>query len=257
VSFVRRFIRSERLREALCFAIALYIRIVHATGRWRIERADIPRRLHESGTPFILAFWHGRLLMMPMIWSRDVPIFMLISAHRDGRIIADAVKHFRIASIAGSSTRGGSSALRQMLKTLKSGACVGVTPDGPRGPAMVASEGIVAASRLARLPIVPATHAARRRIVLRTWDRFHLALPFSSGVFLWGEPIAVPQDAADLEPWRLMVEERLNALGEEADKLAGLSLPSPLPAGESEGPAAQRRENEIAPLLSPGGEQTQ
>src|SRR5262249_39696466 len=130
----RRVVRGDAPRRALCWLISLYIRFVYATSRWTIEGAEIPGRFHDARRPFILAFWHGRLLMMPMAGRRDVPIHMLISGHRDGRIIADAVRHFGIASIAGSSSRGGGAALRAMVRTLKSGACIGVTPDGPRGP---------------------------------------------------------------------------------------------------------------------------
>jgi 3-deoxy-D-manno-octulosonic-acid transferase len=214
-------LKSEAARRATCRAVTAWIRLVWATSRWEVLRGEIPARLHAARRPFILAFWHGRLLMMPMAWDRDVPIRMLISAHRDGRLIADSVAAFGIGSIAGSSTRGGSAALRQMVKALREGACVGITPDGPRGPAEVASEGIVATARLARVPIVPLSSAARDQRVLRTWDRFRFALPFTRGVFAWGEPIEVPPDAKDLEPWRRLVEARLTALGEEAERRVG------------------------------------
>src|SRR5262249_31321962 len=77
-----RLLRWDGLRRAACRLIAWYIRIVYATGRWTVEGADLPRRLHKEGKPFILAFWHGRLLMMPMAWQKGVPIHMLISNHR-------------------------------------------------------------------------------------------------------------------------------------------------------------------------------
>ncbi len=238
----RRFVRSDVLRRLLCAGIALYIRLVYATSRWAIEGGEVAQRFHREKRPFILAFWHGRLLMMPMAWPREVAIHMLISGHRDGRIIADAVGHFGIASIAGSSSRGGLAALRAMVKMLKDGACVGITPDGPRGPAERASLGIVAAARLAQVPIIPLAYATRRRRLMATWDRFHLALPFTTGLHLWGEPISVPEDAGEaaLEGYRQRVEDALNALGREADRRMGhgalpfASVP-PLPLGEGRG----------------------
>ena len=39
--------------------------------------------------------------MIPMAWQRLAPMHMLISAHPDGQIIADAVTYFGVDSIAG------------------------------------------------------------------------------------------------------------------------------------------------------------
>ena len=202
----RRVVRSDRLRRLLCWVIQLYIRFVYLTNRWSVEGGEIPRQRRGSGRAVILACWHGRLLMIPMAWQRLAPMHMLISAHRDGRIIADAVTYFGVNSIAGSTRRGGSSALRLMLKQLAAGDCVGITPDGPRGPAMQASLGVVNVARLARVPIVPVVFATSRRRVLRSWDRFHLAKPFGRGVFIWGKPIDVEPDLdeAGVERTRLL-----------------------------------------------------
>jgi lysophospholipid acyltransferase (LPLAT)-like uncharacterized protein len=225
----KRLLRSEPLRQALCWLIHLYIRFVFRTARWTVEGAEIPRRLRTAGKPFILAFWHGRLLMIPMAWQRLAPMHMLISGHRDGRIIADAVRYFGVDSIAGSSNAGGGAALRAMLRHVRHGDCVGITPDGPNGPAMRASSGIIAAARLAHAPIVPVTYATGRRRILATWDRFHLPFPGSRGVFLWGEPIEVPAelDEAGIERWRRLVEERMIQQTAEADRRVGCAATAP------------------------------
>src|SRR5712672_618252 len=238
----RRVLRSDRLRRLLCWVIQLYIRFVYLTNRWSVEGGEIPRQLRDSGQAFILAFWHGRLLMIPMAWQRLAPMHMLISAHRDGRIIANAVTYFGVNSIAGSTRRGGSSALRLMLKQLAAGDCVGITPDGPRGPAMQAGLGVVNVARLARVPIVPVVFATSRRRVLRSWDRFHLAKPFGRGVFIWGKPIEVEPDLdeAGLERTRVLIEHRMNEMAREADRRVGRGssqprdLPSPPPGAEKE-----------------------
>ncbi len=226
----RRLLRSAPLRWFLCRLVAFYIRLVYRTNRWTTGGGEVPQRLLRDGRSFILAFWHGRLLMIPMAWQRMAPMHMLISAHRDGRIIADAVSHFGVNSIAGSSRRGGSSAMRAMLRRLDAGDCVGITPDGPSGPAMCASAGIVNLARLAGAPIVPITFATSRRRMLRSWDSFHLALPFGRGVFLWGEPIELARDLDEsgIERCRLLVEARMNDLVRDADRQVGhgASLPA-------------------------------
>jgi lysophospholipid acyltransferase (LPLAT)-like uncharacterized protein len=221
--FWRRLLRNDRMRHAACWAIHCYIRLVYRTNRWTVVNGEYPRALLAAGRPFIGVFWHGRMMMIPLGWGRMAPMHMLISAHRDGRIIADAVAYFGIAAIAGSTRRGGSAALRKMLNRLKDGDCVAITPDGPRGPAMMASIGIINVARLARVPIVPITYATSRRRIARTWDQFHVALPFGRGVFLWGEPIEIVDDLdeAGLESVRRLVEERMAAMVSEADRRMG------------------------------------
>lgn len=219
----RRLVRSDWLRGVLCYAIHLYIRFVYLTNRWTVEGAEHPRRLREAGRPFILAFWHGRLMMIPMAWRRMAPIHMLISSHRDGRIIADAVAHFGVQSVAGSTRRGGSAALRAMVRALSVGDCVGITPDGPSGPATVASSGIVNVARLAGVPVVPIVFATSRRRVLRTWDRMQIAWPFGRGIFIWGEPIDIDPDLdeAGVERERQRIERRMNEIAALADSRVG------------------------------------
>ena len=156
---------------------------------------------------------------------------MLISQHRDGLLIAHTVAHFGIRTAAGSTTRGGAGALRTMLKALKAGEWVGITPDGPRGPRMRASDGIVHVARMAGVPILPATFGISRGRVLGTWDRFLVAWPFARGVIVWGDPIEVARDAndADVEAARQAVEDGLNAITAEADRLSDRA---PIPPAE-------------------------
>lgn len=222
--------KTDTARAATGVAIALYVRLVWLTSRWRVLGLENAYPLWNSGQPFVGAFWHGRLLMMPYAWQTDKQqMTMLISRHRDGEIIARAISHFGLEAVRGStakrgtSDKGGTDAVRQLVRVMKAGHCVGLTPDGPRGPRMRVAPGIVQVARLTGLPIVPATFSARRRVVLSSWDRFVVALPFSSGVILWGKPMAVPRDldADGLERKRQEVEEALIALTAEADRLCG------------------------------------
>jgi len=226
---LRRLRRNPRLRRTACWFIHWYIRFVYRTTSWNTEGAEWPHRLRAEGKPFILAFWHGRLLMIPMAWRRLAPMHMLISAHPDGQIIADAVTYFGVDSIAGSTSRGGSVALRTMLKRLKAGDCVGITPDGPRGPAMTATIGIVNLARIARVPILPITYATSRRRMLATWDHFHFPWPFGRGVYLWGEPIGIAEelDEAGLESARRLVETTMIEMVCEAERRVGHRVTAP------------------------------
>jgi lysophospholipid acyltransferase (LPLAT)-like uncharacterized protein len=231
MSAAKRIIRSDLGRRILCWLVARYIRIVWLTSRWHTEGREHPETFWSQGRPFILAFWHGRLLMAPKAWPATASMNMLISGHADGRIIADAIAHFGLKTIEGSRSKGGLAALRAMVRALGSGQNIGVTPDGPRGPLMRVSPGIIAAAKLSQAPIIPLSFATRNRLILGSWDRFHVALPFTRGVFLWGEPLSVPRDAdpAHLEDLRLDLERRMNDLTAAADRACGHAPVEPAP----------------------------
>lgn len=207
----------------LCWLGSLYIRLIGVTTRWQVVGGDIPEKFWENNKPFIVAFWHGRLLMVPYCWDLSKTVFMLISQHRDGQIIARTVSHFGFRSAEGSSSKGGARALRQMLKVLDAGDYVGITPDGPRGPRMRASEGIVSVARLSGVPVIPLANSVARGRNLNSWDRFLLPGPFSRGAIVWGTPIEVARDADEQAQAqaRLRIEDSLNALTREADEMVG------------------------------------
>jgi lysophospholipid acyltransferase (LPLAT)-like uncharacterized protein len=238
MEFGKRLLRAEATRRALSWFTYLYMRFVYATTRWTVVGEEHPVRLGTQGLPCIAAFWHGRMLMLPMELRRLVrahgrkhppPVHMLISGHGDGRAISDVIRYTEIKTVEGSTNQGGSRALRTLVQYLQKGEYVGITPDGPNGPAMRATTGAIAIARLGNAPIMPCTYATSRRRILDSWDRFHLPLPFGRGIFIWGEPIHIPAELSqtEMETWRAHVEERMNALTAEADRRVGQEAIAP------------------------------
>jgi lysophospholipid acyltransferase (LPLAT)-like uncharacterized protein len=228
---VKQFLRSKSVQNVLSWILAQYIRVVYLTSRWSVMGAEHPQALLAQGKPFIVCFWHGRILMMPQAWAHVLPMHVLISEHRDGRLISRTMDWFTIHTVVGSSSRGATTALREMVRLLRARNCVAITPDGPRGPRMRAAQGVVAAARLAGVPIIPLTFSTTRGRNARSWDRFLVAFPFGRGLFIWGAPIVVPGDAdqAVLEQYRRKVEDALNDLTAQADRQCGRDPVAPMP----------------------------
>ena len=219
----KRVTRSRLGRAVLIWLYARSASLVFATTRWQTHGRKDADALLRAERPFISAFWHGRLMLAPHGWQAEPPIHVMISRHPDGESIARATRHLGAVPVRGSSTRGGAAAFRASLRVLKKGGYLAISPDGPRGPRMRVQPGIIALARLSGAPILPITYAVSRRKVARSWDRFVIALPFGRGVYLWGSPLYVAADADDatMEDARLTLEERLNALTAEADRMVG------------------------------------
>lgn len=224
MGWVKSIMRQPAPRASACWLTAQYIRLVRSSGRWTTEGGEYPRQQIAAGQPFLAAFWHGRLFMMSEAWPYDARFNMVVSQHPDGQLIAQTIAHLGFGSISGSTTQGGSAVMRAMLRALKEGECVGLTPDGPQGPRMHASLGIVHAARLSGAPILPLAYTARPSRLLPSWDRLMIPLPFSRGIIRWGEPIAIARDASDekvVETAKLL-EDRLNELVHQLDESLGL-----------------------------------
>jgi lysophospholipid acyltransferase (LPLAT)-like uncharacterized protein len=219
----KRLLRSGPVQSVLAWLSAQYIRLLFLTTQWTVICPPETERCLAKAQPFIACFWHGRMIMMRAALPRGITMHVLISEHRDGQLISRALADLGVATVAASSRRGGAAALRSMYRLLARGENVGITPDGPRGPRMRAKAGAIKAAQLSGAPILPVSGAVGRRRILRSWDRFCLALPFSRGVIQWGQPIQVPRDADvdQVERLRRLLEERLNGLTAEADRRFG------------------------------------
>ena len=108
-----------------------------------------------------------------------------------------------------------------IIKTLKGGESVGVTPDGPRGPRYKASMGIIQMARLANVPILPISYSSTRGIFMKSWDRFFLPLPFGRGIFIYGPLLDVANSPKSDEEMRQDLETRLRELTQRADQYCG------------------------------------
>jgi lysophospholipid acyltransferase (LPLAT)-like uncharacterized protein len=228
---LKRLMRRPAAQEVAAWLLAAWLRLVHATTRWRFTNLDAATALWAANEPFILAFWHERL---PLLAGHalgaqpnrpPVPVHVIISAHRDGRLIARVIGHFGLGSVAGSSTRGGAGALRGLLRLLASGACVAITPDGPRGPRRVAEPGVVALAQLSGRAVLCVGASTSRHHRLRSWDRTMLPLPFARGMVVLAEPIHVPRDADAAAQAALLsrITATLSACCDQADLALGLA----------------------------------
>ena len=129
-------IEGWRARWLIAFGFWL-LQIWARTLRYEVDdRADVVGKPVREN--YIAALWHNRLLLISFVlkkFLRQRPGAGLISASRDGDLIADLTQRFGFEVVRGSSSRLGAKALLELENVLASGLDVLITPDGPRGPA--------------------------------------------------------------------------------------------------------------------------
>ena len=212
-------------QEVLAFVGVLFLRLLVLTLRFRVHPISIDPTTAYRGLsgPQVLVFWHNRQLVMPFVYFRGGgegrKISVLISQHRDGRLIARVMSLLGVNSVAGSSTKGGTAALRGLIKTMREGNHVAITPDGPKGPLYEAKPGAVLLASLTGGPLSPMAYGVEKAWVFRSWDRMILPKPFSRIVVAIGAPIPVPTrvNEEELEKYRLLMEAKLAEITSAVD----------------------------------------
>jgi len=189
----------------------------------RTLRYEIDDRAGVIGKPvdqnYIGALWHNRLLIFPFVLRRFFSNrrgAALISASRDGDLLADAITRFSFDVVRGSSSRLGASAILQLTDVLASGRDVVITPDGPRGPAYELGPGIILLAQKSGSAVLPVNMEYSSCWRLKSWDRFILPRPFAKIRVIIGQPHRVrsTDTVADFEAERLRLQDAMMALVE-------------------------------------------
>ncbi len=176
------------------------LRALAATWRIRVRNEEALLSLRAANRAFIFSLWHGQLL--PLLWHhRKRGVAVLISEHRDGELVARAAASLGYRLIRGSSTHGAERALLGLVRDLRRGIEVAITPDGPRGPSRKFAPGALVAANRAGVPILPVAASADRSWRLESWDRFMIPKPFARVTVAYGDAVEVeaadPREAAD------------------------------------------------------------
>ncbi len=206
----------------LGFALFVFIALWRATLRIREVGAANRAALAASGTPVLHALWHQRMVVGIYV-NGFRQIVTMASRSADGEVIAAFLRYWGFRVVRGSSSRGGSEAMREMIREVRKGKpWAALTTDGPRGPARRSKAGIVALADAVGGAVLPIGSSSTRPKFLRSWDNFLLPLPFSRCVCVYGEPLTRRPGESD-EAFMERIDRALDAATDEADRLCGVA----------------------------------
>jgi lysophospholipid acyltransferase (LPLAT)-like uncharacterized protein len=216
-------LRQRILLWFITFAGYLAIRLICPTLRYSIsweEPPSPPDAIFER--PVIYSFWHRSVFPAAWIW-RKLGIAVMVSRSFDGEYIARIIEKFGFVAVRGSSSRGGSEALREMQKELDKGATVAFTIDGPRGPKYVAKPGPVLLARASGMPMAAFYVALSDAWILKTWDEFMIPKPFSKVLVRVSSKMHVAVQANDtqIRDFRGLLQQSLERVTRFAEQNVG------------------------------------
>jgi len=207
----KKLLKKIFVQNILGFFTFLYIRAVNFTSSIQFENESIPKQFWNNDKPFILAFWHSQLMMIGFAWKKKQNVNILASSHSDGRFGAIVGKYFNLNNIQ-TSEKNKSVSLRSIFKLLNDNNYIGITPDGPRGPKEIVSEGIIKIAKTSKVPIIPIGFWSSKNFKLKSWDSFLITLPFSKCSFVWNKPLEIPYDIQEnqIQHYQELLQEKIN-----------------------------------------------
>lgn len=224
-NFRKRIANSTRANRWLAALFGAWTRMVRATARLEEEGwSQVEAALATHGAVIIVC-WHQRLMMTPFMFDLSkYRCRSLTSDARAGRLVGHIHRHFGYESVPMPRGILGASEMRLILKGLREGISIGVSPDGPRGPARIAKPTPIQWARAAQVPVVCFTFSAKHYLRWPTWDRLIFPLPFSTVHLrwtIWEETVATKLSEEETIALARKLQEFMDAEALAADHAVG------------------------------------
>jgi len=204
-SGLREFTLSQHIALSLIAGAGYwFIRLIGPTLRISVSFEEGAQHALED-RPYIASFWHSCIIPSAYIF-RGWGIRVMTSASYDGEYIARIIQKFGFTAVRGSSSCNAVAAQLGMRRALEEGWTVAFTLDGPRGPRHRVKPGPVALARSSGVALTTFHAAVDKGVVLNSWDKMVIPLPFARVLVRVGKLIHVAADAGDEEMARCTAE---------------------------------------------------
>lgn len=227
---------SFLIQQALCFLISSYLWLVYLTSKKKFINAEFYIEAVKQNKALICTFWHNRLAMIPFLalhvrkkGNMKYKFMTLASNHGDGQFVGKVMKQFGYENIYGSSQGGRKAsrgidlqAVRQIIRGLKNGKGLGITPDGPRGPNQKVNSEIINIAKISSAIIMPVSYSTSNFIQINSWDKFKVPLPFSKINFYYGKEIIIDKNSQkdEEEELKINLENALNYAQQRSEEFS-------------------------------------
>ncbi len=208
-----------RLAGWLFYAL---VSIIGKTLRFEVDGNDYASDAEIAKFSPIVCSWHDRIFGCTY-FMRDRGLVVMSSISFDAEYTARFIQRFGFGVIKGSSTRGGTRALVEMIRLVNEGYPTAFTIDGPRGPRYKVKPGPTLLAKKTGNPIIPFMVETEKFWTMGSWDKLQIPKPFSKAKAFFAHPIFVPSDAGDelLEQKNLELQAALDGLVAEGKAWAG------------------------------------
>ena len=217
---LKRFSKTQIGQKFIGSLFFIITKLIYISISWKSINNSQKITLFKDENSYIFCCWHNKLFLGPHLLPRNKVINALQSSHSDGMITSVAFKYLGMKVILGSSFKGGLKAFRKMVKCIKTGESIAITPDGPRGPKEKVKDGVIKLAQITNAPIIPLVWSTKKYKKIKSWDEFIIPFPFTKGLYIFGEPMYINKklNKKEFELTKLKIEKEMKRLTLLADQ---------------------------------------
>ncbi|MCK0096849.1 hypothetical protein MWU60_14820 [Yoonia sp. F2084L] len=225
MSLRKRIEKSTFLANVLARLAGTYLSFCQRTTTWQSEGVDDLRAAMAEG-PVLLVMWHSRLMMSAYHWPiADGTLSSLHDTSPIGRVVGVLHTRAGLRPMKMSRKTTNIAASRTVLKRVKEGVSIGMTGDGPLGPARQVNDATLEWARVTGIPVFGYAFTTTKERRLDSWDQMLVPKPFGKGAYVFRRfDDAFPRKptADEQEALRQSLQDFLNKVTRDADQLLGL-----------------------------------
>lgn len=185
MSLRRRIEKSEWLAARIAGLIGGYLSLCNRRIHWKTEGLDELHVALQDG-PVLLVMWHGRSVMGALHWPvTDGPLSSLHDSSPVGRVSGALQRRVGLRPVQMSRKKSNRSASREVLKRVKEGVSIGMTGDGPLGPALEVKDAPLDWARITGMPVFCYAFSVSKGRRLASWDKMLVPHPYGQGAYVF------------------------------------------------------------------------
>src|SRR6056300_774093 len=194
--------------------VFLSLWIIKSTSNWNGVNEEIIEKELTKKKTLIILIWHHQLMGSTFSWKFKPKLRPIATSHRDGQLSIIVQKKFGIDPLL-KKKNNPTFLIKNISNAVQNGDCIYITPDAPHGPPKRINTNIYKLCQKFNLNIAILSFHTNKYFRLNSWDKLKIPLPFSKGIYLWGDEIIRPEDYKNEIDFNLKITNELNKNSEK------------------------------------------
>jgi len=189
--------------------VFLSLWIIKSTSNWKGMNEQIIEKELTKKKTLIVLIWHHQLMGSTFSWKFKPKLRPIATSHRDGQLSTLVQKKFGLDPLLRKKDNP-TYLIKNISKAVQNGDCIYITPDAPHGPPKKINTNIFKLCQKFDLNIAILSFHTNRYFRINSWDKLKIPLPFSKGIYLWGNEIVQSKEFKNEIDFNKKISDELN-----------------------------------------------